>query len=68
MCPLEACADESFLAENGHGKPRLKRGHQYYFQIQRQLQSLITIVATLPLNAVFFPSRRSPLSPNVANP
>lgn len=32
-----ACADESFCAEIVNGKPRLKRGHQYYFQIQGQL-------------------------------
>lgn len=37
VSPLEACADESFFAENVNGKPRLKRGHQYYFQIQSQL-------------------------------
>ena len=35
--PLDACADESFFAENVNGQPRLKRGHQYYFQIQGQL-------------------------------
>ena len=33
---LEACADGSFLAENVNGKPRFKREHQYYFQIQGQ--------------------------------
>lgn len=37
VSPLEACADETFYAENVNGKPRLKRGHQYYFQIQGQL-------------------------------
>ena len=35
--PLDACADESFFAENVNGQPILKRGHQYYFQIQGQL-------------------------------
>ena len=35
--PLDACADESVFAENVNGQPRLKRGHQYYFQIQGQL-------------------------------
>ena len=37
VSPLEACADETFYAENVNEKPRLKRGHQYYFQIQGQL-------------------------------
>lgn len=37
VSPLDACADESFFAENVNGQPRLKRGHQYYFQIQGQL-------------------------------
>ena len=37
VSPLDACEDESFFAENVNGKPRLKRGHQYYFQIQGQL-------------------------------
>ena len=37
MSPLEACADETFYAENVNRKLRLKRGHQYYFQIQGQL-------------------------------
>ena len=37
VSPLETCADERFFAENVNGKPRLKRGHQYYFQIQGQL-------------------------------
>ncbi|PFX13588.1 Sushi, von Willebrand factor type A, EGF and pentraxin domain-containing protein 1 [Stylophora pistillata] len=39
--PLEACAGESFFAENGNGKPRLKRGHQYYLQIQGQLGRIV---------------------------
>ena len=37
VSPLEACANETFYAENVNEKPRLKRGHQYYFQIQGQL-------------------------------
>ncbi|CAH3181347.1 unnamed protein product [Porites lobata] len=40
VSPLEACADESFFAENVNGKPSanvLKREHQYYFQIQGEL-------------------------------
>lgn len=37
VTPLDACADESFFAKNVNGQPRLKRGHQYYFQIQGQL-------------------------------
>ena len=37
VSPLDACADESFFAENVNGQPRLKRRHQYYFQIQVQL-------------------------------
>ena len=40
VSPLEACADVSFLAENVSGKPRLKREHQYYFQIQGQLRNM----------------------------
>ena len=39
MSPLEACADVSFFAENVNGKPRLKREHQYFFQIQGQLRN-----------------------------
>ena len=37
VSPLEACAEENFCAENVNGKPRLKRGHPFYFQIQGQL-------------------------------
>ena len=36
VSPLDACADESFFAENVNEKPRVKRGHQYFFQIQGQ--------------------------------
>ena len=35
--PSDACADYSFFAENANGTPWLRRGHQYYFQIQGQL-------------------------------
>jgi len=35
--PSAARTDESFFAENANGKPRLRRGHHYYFQIQGQL-------------------------------
>lgn len=37
VCPSAACLDESFFAENANEKPRLRRGHHYYFQIQGQL-------------------------------
>ena len=37
VSPLDACADKSLSAENVNEKPRVKWGHQYYFQIQGQL-------------------------------
>lgn len=37
VTPLEACSDERFFAENINGKPKLKRNHPYYYQVQGQL-------------------------------
>ena len=35
--PIEACSDRNFFLELVDGKPRLKRNHHYYAQVQGQL-------------------------------
>ena len=37
VTPVEACSDPKFFLELVDGKPRLKRNHPYYAQVQGQL-------------------------------
>ena len=34
VTPLDACSDSSFVLEQCNGKPKLKRSHKYYAQVQ----------------------------------
>lgn len=34
VTPLDACSDSSFFMEEVDGKPKLKRTHKYYVQVQ----------------------------------
>ena len=34
VTPLDACSDSNFFLENVNGEPKLKRGHNYYTQVQ----------------------------------
>ena len=37
VTPLDACSDGAFYCENVEGKPKLKKKHQYYYQVPGQM-------------------------------
>ena len=37
VTPLDACSDGAFYCDAVQGKPKLKKSHQYYHQVQGQI-------------------------------
>ena len=74
VTPLDACSDGAFYCEAVQGKPKLKKSHQYYHQVQGQMgatkaewrdfaiyTSVAMSIERIKFDAQFWSTRRSKL-------